>query len=187
MKHSKSDNNNDNNINNNRNNDYDDDGWGSSLTKTKNASNNSNMNNENDLKRDKMMKEIIDLQQQKSSSINDQTSNKDVSATNSSKNGDDLFIPIVTIVSIIGFVGAYMYETIRLYNNGELYLPFWTNQIEEGIHKIERKQIWLIVVYECSCCIFSAKKDTTATMEKNEDKYRPAALLFALHSNDIGH
>ena len=37
---------------------------------------------------------------------------------------DDLFIPIFTLVSISGFVGAYGYEMIRLYLRGELYLPF---------------------------------------------------------------
>ena len=37
---------------------------------------------------------------------------------------DDLFIPIFTVVSICGFLGAYGYEMIRLYLRGELYLPF---------------------------------------------------------------
>ena len=35
----------------------------------------------------------------------------------------DLFIPIFTLVSVIGFGGLYAYETLRLYLNGELYLP----------------------------------------------------------------
>lgn len=38
----------------------------------------------------------------------------------------DLFIPIFTLVSLVGFVGAYAYESFRLYANGELYLP-WNN------------------------------------------------------------
>mmetsp|Transcript_37903 Transcript_37903/g.79892 ORF Transcript_37903/g.79892 Transcript_37903/m.79892 type:complete len:175 (+) Transcript_37903:212-736(+) len=38
----------------------------------------------------------------------------------------DLFIPIVTIVSVIGFTGLYGYEMLRLYSRGELYLP-WEN------------------------------------------------------------
>ncbi|CAB9519188.1 expressed unknown protein [Seminavis robusta] len=35
----------------------------------------------------------------------------------------DLFIPIFTLVSVVGFGGLYAYETLRLYLNGELYLP----------------------------------------------------------------
>lgn len=38
----------------------------------------------------------------------------------------DLFIPIVTFVSVIGFTGLYGYEMLRLYSRGELYLP-WEN------------------------------------------------------------
>mmetsp|Transcript_21343 Transcript_21343/g.31877 ORF Transcript_21343/g.31877 Transcript_21343/m.31877 type:complete len:153 (-) Transcript_21343:1139-1597(-) len=38
----------------------------------------------------------------------------------------DLFIPIFTLVSLVGFFGAYAYESFRLYANGELYLP-WDN------------------------------------------------------------
>ena len=37
----------------------------------------------------------------------------------------DLFIPIFTFVSLTGLFGAYGYEMLRLYLNGELYLP-WT-------------------------------------------------------------
>ncbi|KAL7545465.1 hypothetical protein ACHAWF_008815 [Thalassiosira exigua] len=36
----------------------------------------------------------------------------------------DLFIPIFTLVSVIGFVGLYGYEMLRLYSRGELYLPW---------------------------------------------------------------
>jgi hypothetical protein len=36
----------------------------------------------------------------------------------------DLFIPIFAIISIIGFAGLYLYETLRLYSKGELYLPW---------------------------------------------------------------
>lgn len=36
----------------------------------------------------------------------------------------DWFIPIFTLVAIAGFLGAYGYETMRLYARGELYLPF---------------------------------------------------------------
>lgn len=36
----------------------------------------------------------------------------------------DLFIPIFTAISLAGLFGAYGYEMIRLYNRGELYLPW---------------------------------------------------------------
>ncbi|EJK74409.1 hypothetical protein THAOC_03914 [Thalassiosira oceanica] len=36
----------------------------------------------------------------------------------------DLFIPIFTLVSVIGFSGLYGYEMLRLYSRGELYLPW---------------------------------------------------------------
>jgi len=39
----------------------------------------------------------------------------------------DLFIPIVSIVSLLGLFGAYGYEMLRLYSRGELYLP-WNNE-----------------------------------------------------------
>ena len=38
----------------------------------------------------------------------------------------DLFIPIFSIVSLLGLFGAYGYEMLRLYLRGELYLP-WNN------------------------------------------------------------
>ena len=38
----------------------------------------------------------------------------------------DLFIPIFVLVSTSGFAGLYLYETLRLYSKGELYLP-WNN------------------------------------------------------------
>uniref|UniRef100_A0A7S2UBS4 Uncharacterized protein n=1 Tax=Attheya septentrionalis TaxID=420275 RepID=A0A7S2UBS4_9STRA len=36
----------------------------------------------------------------------------------------DLFIPIFTLVSLTGLVGAYGYEMARLYSQGQLYLPW---------------------------------------------------------------
>ena len=36
----------------------------------------------------------------------------------------DLFIPIFTLVSVLGFSGLYGYEMLRLYARGELYLPW---------------------------------------------------------------
>lgn len=46
----------------------------------------------------------------------------------SSAGGDvakrDLFIPIFTLVAVVGFAGLYGYEMLRLYSRGELYLPW---------------------------------------------------------------
>ncbi|KAL3781265.1 hypothetical protein HJC23_012815 [Cyclotella cryptica] len=36
----------------------------------------------------------------------------------------DLFIPIFTLVAVVGFAGLYGYEMLRLYSRGELYLPW---------------------------------------------------------------
>lgn len=36
----------------------------------------------------------------------------------------DLFIPIVSLVSLAGLFGTYAYEMLRLYSRGELYLPW---------------------------------------------------------------
>ncbi len=36
----------------------------------------------------------------------------------------DLFIPIITLVSVIGFTGLYGYKMICLYSRGDLYLPW---------------------------------------------------------------
>jgi hypothetical protein len=43
------------------------------------------------------------------------------------KSDTDLFIPIFAMVSIMGFAGLYLYETLRLYSEGELYLPWMNN------------------------------------------------------------
>ena len=51
----------------------------------------------------------------------------DTNNKNQSSSNKDLFIPIVTLVSIIGFTGLYGYEMIRLYSRGELYLPWLKN------------------------------------------------------------
>mmetsp|Transcript_6854 Transcript_6854/g.14264 ORF Transcript_6854/g.14264 Transcript_6854/m.14264 type:complete len:196 (-) Transcript_6854:130-717(-) len=40
-----------------------------------------------------------------------------------SASNDDKFVPALALISIAGFLGAYLYETVRLYLAGELYLP----------------------------------------------------------------
>ena len=47
-----------------------------------------------------------------------------MTSTGSQEQERDLFIPIFTLVSLIGFFGAYAYESFRLYSLGELYLPW---------------------------------------------------------------
>lgn len=54
----------------------------------------------------------------------DSTQSTNISQPNEKSNRDDYFIPIFTLVSICGLLGAYGYEMIRLYLRGELYLPF---------------------------------------------------------------
>ena len=46
------------------------------------------------------------------------------SGADGKKTERDLFIPIVAIVSIVGFAGLYGFEMMRLFFQGELYLPF---------------------------------------------------------------
>ena len=86
----------------------DDDGWGSpSSTADKN-------NNKAVLESLKSERRLSQQQQQSQS------------APSTSKQEEpqrDLFIPIFTLVSVVGFGGLYAYETLRLYMNGELYLP----------------------------------------------------------------
>ena len=65
--------------------------------------------------------ELRSLQEQRRQDQKGRTSNQ------GQKSERDLFIPIVSIVSLTGLVGAYGYEMIRLYLRGELYLP-WNNQ-----------------------------------------------------------
>jgi len=36
----------------------------------------------------------------------------------------DLFIPVFSVVALMGLFGAYGYEMLRLYSRGELYLPW---------------------------------------------------------------
>lgn len=49
----------------------------------------------------------------------------EAAATNAAADQErDLFIPLVALISIIGFGGLYGYEMLRLYFAGELYLPF---------------------------------------------------------------
>jgi len=54
----------------------------------------------------------------------DPSSLSSASGSSADKEERDLFIPIVAIVSILGFTGLYAFEMMRLFFQGELYLPF---------------------------------------------------------------
>lgn len=100
----------------NNNDDDDDDGWGDEPSSLK----------------DKRA-ELRQLQQQRDrtsspSSSSQSTTNKPSITGNISEPEQDLFIPMFTIVSLLGLFGSYGYEMLRLYSRGELYLP-WNNNI----------------------------------------------------------
>ena len=91
-----------------------DDGWGDSVSTTTSSDRISKSQELANLQNDMAMK-----QQNKSTQSSPSTD------TSESKERD-LFIPIFTLVSVIGFSGLYGYEMLRLYSKGELYLP-WNN------------------------------------------------------------
>ena len=80
---------------NDKDNDNDDDGWGDSSDAAK---------------------ELEALRSSRSAAKNSKNNNNEPPER-------DLFIPIFTAVAVVGFGGLYAYETLRLYLNGELYLP----------------------------------------------------------------
>mmetsp|Transcript_29669 Transcript_29669/g.50588 ORF Transcript_29669/g.50588 Transcript_29669/m.50588 type:complete len:157 (-) Transcript_29669:49-519(-) len=89
-----------------------DDGWGDSVSTTTSSDRISKSQELANLQNDMAMK-----QQNKSTQSSPSTD------TSESKERD-LFIPIFTLVSVIGFSGLYGYEMLRLYSKGELYLPW---------------------------------------------------------------
>ena len=106
-------------------NDEEDDGWGTSdssntdtmvdLTPTKSP--------KERFETDRKLNELRYLREEKSRKEQDAFTSS--SSSSSSSSGErDMFIPIMTAVSITGFLGAYGYETLRLASRGELYLPF---------------------------------------------------------------
>ena len=97
--------------------DNDDDGWGDSSSSSVESLSSSALS-------DKISqnKELARLQEgrQNKSKYSPSTSNN-----NGSGSGErDLFIPVVTLISVIGFSSLYGYEMLRLYARGELYLPW---------------------------------------------------------------
>lgn len=102
----------------------DDDGWGSKVdnnhehevVKIKSTDTTFDANKSDRYKQLEALKE--------SNNLTSKQQRTDQSSLNDQVEQPDLFVPIFTIVSIIGFMGAYGYETLRLYWNDELYLPF---------------------------------------------------------------
>ena len=105
-------------------NDGDDDGWGDEPTET------SSIPAEplaSSLERTTKSQELARLQNDLATKQSRQVSSGSVNSSGTGSGGErDLFIPIVTLVSVIGFTGLYGYEMLRLYSRGELYLP-WEN------------------------------------------------------------
>lgn len=90
-----------------------DDGWGTTTTFTTSRTTDTN----------KAILESLKSERAQKSSSSSSSSMKQSSSSSIDKPERDLFIPIVTMISVIGFSGLYGYETLRLYLNGELYLP----------------------------------------------------------------
>ena len=88
----------------------DDDGWGDEPTQSSSE-------------RISKSQELAKLQNDLATKQNRQVSTG--SQSSGSDSGErDLFIPIVTLISVMGFTGLYGYEMLRLYSRGELYLPW---------------------------------------------------------------
>ena len=89
--------------------DEEDDGWGSPALEQQKSN----------FDRDRKVNELRYLREE--------ASNKAPSYAPSSGESEperDTFIPILSVVSLLGLFGAYGYETLRLASRGELYLPF---------------------------------------------------------------
>ena len=97
--------------------DDDDDGWGDSVSTTTTSAEASPDRISKSQELANLQNDIAMKQQNKSTMRSSST------GTNEEKERD-LFIPIFTLVSVIGFTSLYGYEMLRLYSRGELYLPW---------------------------------------------------------------
>mmetsp|Transcript_5901 Transcript_5901/g.8378 ORF Transcript_5901/g.8378 Transcript_5901/m.8378 type:complete len:163 (+) Transcript_5901:92-580(+) len=91
-----------------------DDGWGDSVSTTTASSSD----------RISKSQELASLQNDMAMKQQNKSTQSSPSADMSESKERDLFIPIFTLVSVIGFSGLYGYEMLRLYSKGELYLPW---------------------------------------------------------------
>ena len=113
--------------------DEEDDGWGDDTTVVSNSGSpteSSELPSSSSSSSDRISKsqELARLQNEMAAKQTNRASSSSTSTSNANNGSGerDLFIPIVTIVSVIGFTGLYGYEMLRLYSRGELYLP-WEN------------------------------------------------------------
>ena len=104
----------------------DDDGWGESGTVVSNISTDDSSIPSNKISKNKELARLQDDIAAKQNKNNIDSVNSRVRDINSGSGEKDLFIPIVTLISVIGFTSLYGYEMLRLYLRGELYLP-WEN------------------------------------------------------------
>mmetsp|Transcript_13341 Transcript_13341/g.27071 ORF Transcript_13341/g.27071 Transcript_13341/m.27071 type:complete len:160 (+) Transcript_13341:90-569(+) len=93
-----------------------DDGWGDSVSTTATSSSD----------RISKSQELANLQNDMAMKQQNKSTQSSSPTDTSESKERDLFIPIFTLVSVIGFSGLYGYEMLRLYSKGELYLP-WNN------------------------------------------------------------
>jgi len=112
-----------------------DDGWGDEkvdvtvsnpqiLTNSEDPSLSSSSSDKSRISKNRELERIQNEKAMEQSKPQFDTNKNQSSSSLSRENNKDLFIPIVTLVSIIGFTGLYGYEMIRLYSRGELYLPW---------------------------------------------------------------
>lgn len=94
----------------------DDDGWGDSVSTTTAA----------EASNDRISKsqELANLQNEIAMKQQNKSTVRSSSPGMNEEKERDLFIPIFTLVSVIGFTSLYGYEMLRLYSRGELYLPW---------------------------------------------------------------
>ncbi|KAL7529689.1 hypothetical protein ACHAXR_003098 [Thalassiosira sp. AJA248-18] len=116
-------------LNANENDNDDDDGWGDTGVNAETAGTSAESSPSPSSDRISKSQELERLQNDmaiKQSKRGSSYSGNPSSGANNNGGEKDLFIPIVTIVSVMGFTGLYGYEMLRLYSRGELYLP-WEN------------------------------------------------------------
>ena len=104
--------------------DDEDDGWGDGSAVVSNLSTDDSSSDK--ISQNKELARLQDDIAAKQNKNNIDSVNSRVRDINSGSGEKDLFIPIVTLISVIGFTSLYGYEMLRLYLRGELYLP-WEN------------------------------------------------------------
>ena len=98
------------------------DGWGDDNASNKSSQNNNYSSVKEITPLSDKERELASLRSQMDSKSNNK---RQMTENNQIEEGTerDLFIPIFAVVSLVGLFGAYGYEMLRLYSQGELYLP----------------------------------------------------------------